>query len=430
MEEYNPWWLGEPDPLYEEWLTAPVKWVPRAIHQLSLKPFSLNFLVGPRQVGKTTALKILAHMEVEKLGAKAVFYYSCDELSDYRELGEVLDTYLSARKAWGVKNSLILLDEVTFVEEWFRALKARIDRGSLKKDVLVVTGSASIDLFAGKERFPGRRGHGRDVYMYPLSFGDYVEVTSQLRPSRCLPHEARFPHCLKANKAFESTLQASFNTYLKTGGFPLPLREYAANGRVSPASYKAYLDWVRADWAKAGRSDKLMKEVIAYLLETAPSPISWSGIARHTSLGSPNTAREYVETLEKLMAAKIIYWSDLNGKVNYRKNKKIHFIDPFLYHVFEKYTRTKALEPAIVEAAVATHMARLYPVTHWRNSSEIDVIALTPQGPLRLEVKWRPHPHKHIHGAQVLDKKLTPIFLASIGPPSAEPPAPRRPPKP
>ena len=54
-------------------------------------------------------------------------------------------------------------------------MKSRIDRGSFRSDVLIVTGSASLELVAGMERFPGRRGHGRDIRMHPLSFGEYVE---------------------------------------------------------------------------------------------------------------------------------------------------------------------------------------------------------------------------------------------------------------
>jgi hypothetical protein len=51
-----------------------------------LKTPSLNFVVGPRQVGKTTALKISIHDLLRRRNPKGTFYYSCDELSDYREL--------------------------------------------------------------------------------------------------------------------------------------------------------------------------------------------------------------------------------------------------------------------------------------------------------------------------------------------------------
>jgi len=416
MESYNPWWLGEPDPVYEEWRRAKPRWVPRVVDAFSLEPFSLNFLVGPRQVGKTTALKILVYRLLEHRDPRSIFYYSCDELSDYRELGEVVDAYLSARRAWGVKSSVIILDEVTFVEEWYRALKSRIDRRQLTGDVLIVTGSASLELLAGKERFPGRRGRGRDVYMYPLSFTEYLEHIAGVKPSRAALEDYGFAAKMGANAALGDKIGSVFTSYLETGGFPLPIRELYEHGRVTYASRRAYLDWVRSDWARAGRSEHLMKEVIAYLLEAAPSPISWNSIAKNTSIRTAYTAREYVETLEALMAAKTIYWASPSGEPDYRKNKKIVFTDPFLYHVFSHYTGVHVDQPAIVEATVTAHLARRYPTYYWRNSTEVDAIALAGGKPVGVEVKWRRRPSRARKPLPTLtlDRRTTPLFLATL----------------
>ncbi len=95
-------------------------------------------------MGKTTALKLLIDRIVRRGRKESVFYYSCDELVDYRELGEVLDTYLNSALGRSTKQRMIFLDEITFVEEWWRALKVRIDNGKLRNDVVTVTGSASL----------------------------------------------------------------------------------------------------------------------------------------------------------------------------------------------------------------------------------------------------------------------------------------------
>ena len=417
VEEYNPWWMGEVDPLYEEWLSLRVKWVPRVVRKIPLKPYSLHFLVGPRQVGKTTALKILIYRLLESRDPRSIFYYSCDELSDYRELGEVLDDYLSARRAWGVKSSIIILDEITFVEEWYRALKSRIDRRLFRSDVLIVTGSASLELVAGRERFPGRRGYGRDIYMYPMSFGEYVEHFAQVALERAgLEEPEEFESCMSGNAAFRETLGRLFTAYLATGGYPVPIREYFEAGRVTYASYKVYLDWLRTDWLKAGRGEGYMKEVVAYLLETATAPLSWYTIAKNTSISSPHTAREYVETLELLMVARVVYWASPWGEVNYRKNKKVLFTDPFIYRALSAYTRVEVEEPAVVEATVTTHLARRYPTYYWSNKTEVDALVLVSGKPLGFEVKWR---RKHRPGRKplktcVLGREDIPVFLATL----------------
>jgi len=42
-------------------------------------------------------------------------------LIDFKELGQVLDTYLNSALARSLKKRIIFLDEVTFVEDWWRA---------------------------------------------------------------------------------------------------------------------------------------------------------------------------------------------------------------------------------------------------------------------------------------------------------------------
>jgi len=164
IEDFNPWWRGrkyaEEDPDIVKWREMPVRSVPAEIKEISLEPFSLNFLYGPRQVGKTTLVKLLVLRLLERVEPEAVFYFSCDPLSDYEELLEVLREYLRARRLG--QPSYVFLDEVTFVREWYRAVKHLIDAGRLRSSVVTVTGSSSLWVERAAETFPGRRGKGRD----------------------------------------------------------------------------------------------------------------------------------------------------------------------------------------------------------------------------------------------------------------------------
>jgi predicted AAA+ superfamily ATPase len=47
----NPWWI-EKDEDIRRWKEGRIKWIPHLIEEIGLKPFSLNFVFGPRQVGK------------------------------------------------------------------------------------------------------------------------------------------------------------------------------------------------------------------------------------------------------------------------------------------------------------------------------------------------------------------------------------------
>jgi hypothetical protein len=422
MERFNPWWKNEGDQSLAEWNAFPIKWVPQdVIGSVSLRPFSLNFLSGPRQVGKTTAIKLLIKELLKSREPESVFYYSCDELSDYAELGEVLDGYLRSSGARGLVSGggrTIFLDEVTFVSDWWRALKSRIDDGSLKGDVVTVTGSGSLDLLKQKERFPGRRGNGADIVMRPRSFGQYVAALGG-------PSVAAFESlslaedAIAANGLHSDSISKYFEDYLQTGGFPRSIIEMKERGRVGDSVVKTLLDWLRADWGKAGRNDRYMKEVLSYVLRAAGTPVSWLSMARETSIGSPHTTQAYVETLERLLAALVLELITPQGRIMHRKNRKVHFLDPLLYRAFSNFTAVELNEAALVEGTVASHLSRRWETHYWRDGTEVDAVALEKGKQFGVETKWgfkkgsRP---RHLSSSFIsLDRKRAPLFLASVG---------------
>jgi len=418
MEEHNPWWIGEEDYVYLEWKRSKVKWYPNIINLFSLKPYSLHFIVGPRQVGKTTAIKIFIHKLIQERNPKSIFYYSCDEIADYKELGEILDNYISARSEWGIKSSIIFLDEITFVEEWWRALKSRIDRGVFKEDVIFITGSASVEMLKQKEYFPGRRGYGKDIIFLPMDFGEYFEKFSKIKLKKTrISNLDYIGRVISGNKIYADKINELFKIYLKTGGFPIPIKEYFESGKVSISSKKIYLDWLKGDWRKDGKSDKYMKEVINFILSARLSPISWVNIARETSINSPHTARSYIETLENLYVAKVLNIITPDFKVLYRKNKKVHITDPFIYNVFSYYTGKEVLEETIVESVVACHISRVTKIYYWKNKTEIDIVSIINGEQMGFEVKWGfkgARKPRHLKKVIILTKEDLPIFLSSL----------------
>jgi predicted AAA+ superfamily ATPase len=415
MERFNPWWANEPDILYEEWKEAKAHWVPDLVNRINLKPFSLHFLTGPRQVGKTTAIKILIQDLMEKRPTKSIFYYSCDELTDHVELGELLDNYLSARKAWGIKTSIILLDEVTFVEDWWRAIKSRIDSGDLKKDVLVVTGSARIELLRQKETFPGRRGNGEDYILHPLGFSKFVNVLSNLETRE--GGISALKRNIRANSMFSERLAETFKDFTRVGGFPRSIQDHARYGKVMTETSRTCLDWMRGDWGRIGRCDKSMKEIVSYLFRAKGTPISWNSIAAQTSINSPNTARSYVETLEGIQSLIVLNLIHPDSRVDHRKNKKVHFSDPFIFKVLGDYVGIEAGEDWLLEATVGSHLSRFCPVYYWRNRTEVDVVCLHDGEQVGFEIskgikKWKSP--WHIRESHLLDKDNLPLYLSAL----------------
>jgi len=393
IAKQNPWWKEkseiENDEDIKKWKEGKIKWIPSYIDEISLKPFSLNFIFGPRQVGKTTLLKLLIKTLLEKEEKEKIFYFRCDKLADYKELDEVLKAYFEFRKAKNISSSFILLDEVTFPKEWFRTIKYYIDTGELKNDVLVLTGSLSMYLKREVELFPGRRGFGKNIIMLPLSFREFIKIFSpelyeKIPKIEKIEKEEMFKKAYLALPFFEE-IEKLFEKYLKIGGFPLAVKSEGINEEVKDI----YWSWLKGDLAKIERSEETFKRVAKAIVEKTPSAISLNSLAKEFEIATHKTVFEYLSIMEKLFVAKIIYYIDLEKEIkSFKKNRKVCFVDPFFFYLFSDICLTKLPnESIIVENVVASHLARRFNVFYWKNRREIDAVVKEKEL-IGFEIKW------------------------------------------
>ncbi|RLF87006.1 ATP-binding protein, partial [Thermococci archaeon] len=294
----------------------------------------------------------------------------------------VIKDYLKLKKRKGVKSAFIFLDEVTFVDDWWRAIKFLIDRGTLRRDVVTITGSVSLTLGKHFETFGGRKGHGRSIEVMPLSFREYYNLF----------YREFFP--LKAKEILEE--------YLETGGYLAYLN--------SNLKAEDIIGFLKADIRALERSTDVAKEVMGAILDKAPSPISFNSIAREVGI-SPHTAREYVELFENLRVLKQVLYLGGDGKVYPRKERKLILRDPLLVKAMELWTRRKVERAVIYEWLVQEHLYRKFKeVFYYRNSFEIDAIA----GDLKVEVKSKVSRGKYPKGVKVIGIDEIPEFLYNI----------------
>ncbi|WP_297474738.1 ATP-binding protein [Thermococcus sp.] len=383
IELQNPWWFGEPDRDWELFEKLTYRLRPKWLDELSLRPFSLNFVVGPRRVGKTLGIKLLIRELLKKVETPyAVFYFSCDVLEDYRELLDVLNDYLRLKKRKSVKTAFIFLDEVSLVDDWWRALKFLIDRGELKNDVVTVTGSISLAVGRHFETFGGRRGKGKTIEVMPLSFHDY--------------------YSLFYDEFFSSKGAEVFENYLETGGYLAYL-----NGTLK---VEELIGFLKADLKALDRSTDLARDVMGAILDKAPSPTSFNAIAKAVGV-SPHTARDYVELFEAFHVLLQVLYLGGDGKVYPRKERKLILRDPLIVRGMELWTRRKIDRAVLYEWLVQEHLYRKFrEVFYYRNSYEVDAIA----GNLKVEVKSGEKRRHYPRNVRVLKGTEVPKFLYSI----------------
>ncbi|MFA4641225.1 ATP-binding protein [Pyrococcus kukulkanii] len=384
LELQNPWWFNEPDRDWEffEKLTYRIK--PKWLNEISLKPFSLNFIIGPRRVGKTLGVKLLIKELVKRVENRyAIFYFSCDVLEDYKDLLDILTSYLKLKKKKRVKTAFIFLDEVTLVEDWWRAIKFLIDRGEVITDVITVAGSVGITLGRYFETFGGRRGHGKTIEVMPLSFHGYYRIFY--------------------DEFFPSKGEDIFHQYLETGGYLAYL-----NGTLK---LEDLIGFLKADLKTLNRSTELARDIVGEIIERAPSPISFNTIAKAVGI-SPHTVRDYIEILEALRLILQVQYLGPDGKIYPRKERKIVIRDPLIAKALEMWSRREVERATLYEWLVQEHLYRKFgEIFYYRNSYEIDAIA----GNLKVEVKSGEKRGHYPKDVKIIKGSEIPEFLYWLG---------------
>jgi hypothetical protein len=379
----NPWWAERANIYSDE----KVKEALARKHKLLYDFEEGNFLiVGPRQVGKTTYIKLLIEGLLKKGDPRSILYFACDLLKDKDEIVRVIESFDSISP----KPSHVFLDEVTFVGEWERAVKFLLDSPLSRGKHIYVTGSSSIGL--KKERFPGRKIKQKEFL--PLSFRSFCglfgsdELRNTLKGLRARGLKAKEIFELgKELVPFSGEVKRLFHSYLECGGYPRACFELVEEGRIKEETYRACFDAVVFDVTKLGRSEKTCSSILQGVLRRYGSKFSLNSLAKEMEVGSHLTVRDYLELMEGLYVARSYHQLDPNrGVVLFRKERKVYYIDPFLCRVFSKYLHSEVPVPSIVEGVVGEHLMRRYGEVHiLAGKREVDFVV----GGAGVEVKWQ-----------------------------------------
>ncbi|NJF25670.1 ATP-binding protein [Thermococcus sp. Bubb.Bath] len=388
LEEYNPWWVHEGDPDFEEWRGLKYRYVPSWIRELSFEPFSVNFLVGPRRVGKTLGVKLLINELLrERENPYGIFYYDCTMLDNQDDLSAVLKAYLKLKETKGIKNSLIFLDEVTSAKNWWKAIIDLINRKKLKNDVITVMGSVSVNLNRAVGYFSGRKGRGKVLEIMPLGFRDYYHLLTGVEDY------------------FAGKGQDAFESYLRTGGYAAYL-----NRRIRKSDIVGAL---KADLRSLERekNPEIAREILGAIISKAPSPLSYSELGQEAGVNR-DTVRSYVSALSELKVLLEIPFSQWGKKIVPKKNRKFAIRDPLMARAFAEWSHVKVEESVLYEWAVQEHLYRKFRKVYYFQSEGYEIDAVVPG--MRVEVKSGKAKGRYPRDVIVLSGSEVPRFLHRI----------------
>ena len=171
----NPWWKhGEGFVQFDRHLQV-IKENVFCRKEIELKKGNIYILRGPRQVGKTTYLKLCVNEIIHNgVNPDNILYVSCDFFITRRELRNAL-TYFINRNL-DEKDLFIFIDEITSLNDWNVELKYLVDLGIVKKAIIVATGSNASALRRKGELLPGRGLEGNEYHMKPF-FREFIQQT-------------------------------------------------------------------------------------------------------------------------------------------------------------------------------------------------------------------------------------------------------------
>jgi uncharacterized protein len=397
LSEQNPWWVDKQKILQDFHLTKLdkllYKWDPSLRQYINLGKDSIYTIRGPRQVGKTTLIKLIIKELLFKNHVKPedIFFWTC-ETNDSKELGDILKTYLDWRNI-SVQRKYIFLDEICAVKDWNKEIIHLANKGALQNVSMILTGSHSMDLKHSTELMPGRRGgednNPLDKILLPMKFSEFVkllkpEIKEKLFDLDLAKNSSRHRKIFKLFEGkIDSTIEklsfmkkeldSLLEMYLFTGGIPATINEYNEKGKISTNLFNVYINSIIGDLRRFNYKEHYVKQIIREVLITLSTPISWNNISKNTEVKTHNTVQDYITALEELYVANISYKCSIHDKKIHFAMKKIYIQDPFIFHALDGWTNGKKdyftnakknvlsmeIKSRLVESVVYNHLCRL-----------------------------------------------------------------------
>ncbi len=246
-------------------------------------------LTGPRQVGKTTLLRMLM-AETDK----KTLFWNCDEPDIRQKLSNPTSTQLQAETA---QYELIFIDEAQRVPNIGVTLKLLIDSFPMKQ--VIVTGSSALQLSNSiNEPLTGRK---YEYNMFPFSSEELIDNHGSIEENRLLERRmvyGAYPEVVKLPGEERETLVNLINSYLYKDIF-------------------AFQDV---------RKPEIIEQLLQALALQMGREVSFNELSKLLGLNS-QTVQRYIDLLEKSYIVFHLRSFSRNLRNELKKSRKIYFYD-------------------------------------------------------------------------------------------------------
>lgn len=399
ISKQNPWWADKStisqDYEIEKFEEAPLKWKPRIKQYIAanLEMDTIGSIRGPRQVGKTTLMKLLIREKLEAgINPYDICYISCDTILKPGKLLSLLNTYFDWSNTLSSGRKFIFLDEISRVENWWEAIKP-FKETHRKNLSILVSGSHSVEIGKALNYFTGRSGEYQGLTTHkilaPMKFAEYVglrnpEIQRVLEEYNLLGNEARIaaraalfegevPKGLQALRPFSSELNTLFDEYLINGGVMPAVNHFFSNRSIPPSVYDVYWKYLNEDTKTLKRDIVITEEVLREVISVMGSDTNWGAMAKNIRR-SLKTVRSYCYLLRDMFFLHVVFRITESRVPDTRAHeKKVFVCNPFFFHCIRghldgvsdpfshsiNFLLDTQLKSNLVEAVVGDHLVRV-----------------------------------------------------------------------
>lgn len=325
---------------------------------------------GPRQCGKTTLLKKITKILLEKkVDKKNIHYTSFEDDFEIEKFEKNPKDYISFKKNKGKKN-YFLLDEVQYIKQAGKLLKLIYD--SIPDIKIIITGSSTLDINEIGSYLVGRV---LLFDMYPFSFNEFLIAKDKKLHKYYISKKVHFnnTNIKEEELIYIEELNILLKEYITYGGYPAVVLEKDTE-KKKVLLKNLFQTYIEKDIVKVygSRYKQRISDMIRYLSSLNAEMINYNEISSVISLYDKEV-KELISILEESYIIKCLRPFHKNLTTELRKNPKIYFIDTGLRNIaaglfdFSEKEFGKLLE---------NHLLRIFEdkkVNYWRTTAKAEV---------------------------------------------------------
>ena len=356
----------------------------------SLELGKLTFLLGSRQTGKTSLMKLTIN-HFSNHGYKCFFL----DMEDARNLPifesiDNLEAFLTSQKTDKQKDNILIgVDEFYVSNSVIKIFKLLWDH--YKNIKVIASGSSAVEIKANIEE--SLAGRLRIIDVYPLSFEEFLAFKEN--PYLRNLKEKDF----KPNDFIVSNVEKDLQDMMIFGGYPKVSLLSSPNDRIEEI-YDIYSTYIQKDIRALLKDEDIVafNKMVKMLAAQSGQLLNISAICKSLCTGR-RTIEKYLFILEKTFVIYLLSPYSTNVKKTIVKIPKLYFVDPGMMNMaIENFTTLESRQnkgsifETFILAEILKYKKKYHNIYFYRTTSgtEIDFILHDfKRGLIPIEVKFK-----------------------------------------